>query len=149
MAEIPRKWLTLGLRRKSPLDVFRNEIYSLDRCVQAKKMEQLIKKYSILLIIGFLLPGLLTLGLLSIQPDLLTLELPNGYRKWDDGYIKIVFGLLINLYFIFQMKKDMEKEKLKSNLILITTFFSAFIGVVFFWLAVANNKFNGIKDFTQ
>ena len=112
-------------------------------------MEQLIKKYSILLIIGFLLPGLLTLGLLSIQPDLLTLELPNGYRKWDDGYIKIVFGLLINLYFIFQMKKDMEKEKLKSNLILITTFFSAFIGVVFFWLAVANNKFNGIKDFTQ
>ncbi len=31
MAEILRKWLTLGLRRKSPLDVFRNEIYSLDR----------------------------------------------------------------------------------------------------------------------
>ena len=32
MAEIPRKWLTLALRRKSPLDVFRNEIYSQDRC---------------------------------------------------------------------------------------------------------------------
>ena len=31
MAEIPRKWLTLGLRRKSPLDVFRNEIYSQGR----------------------------------------------------------------------------------------------------------------------
>ena len=26
MAEIPRKWLTLGLRRKSPLDIFRNGI---------------------------------------------------------------------------------------------------------------------------
>ena len=31
MTEIPRKWLTLGLRRKSPLDIFRNEIYSQDR----------------------------------------------------------------------------------------------------------------------
>ena len=38
MAEIPRKWLTLGLRRKSPLDVFRNEIYSPDRCVQFKQI---------------------------------------------------------------------------------------------------------------
>ena len=36
MAEIPRKWLTLGLRRKSPLDIFRNEIYSQDRCKQFK-----------------------------------------------------------------------------------------------------------------
>ena len=35
MTEIPRKWLTLGLRRKSPLDVFRNEIYSQDRYLQA------------------------------------------------------------------------------------------------------------------
>ena len=34
MAEIPRKWLTLGLRRKSPLDIFRNEIYSQDRYAQ-------------------------------------------------------------------------------------------------------------------
>ena len=39
MAEIPRKWLTLGLRRKSPLDVFRNEIYSQDRWQQAEKNE--------------------------------------------------------------------------------------------------------------
>ena len=35
MAEILRKWLTLGLRRKSPLDIFRNEIYSQDRYLQA------------------------------------------------------------------------------------------------------------------
>ena len=37
MTEIPRKWLTLGLRRKSPLDIFRNEIYSQDRCQQYEK----------------------------------------------------------------------------------------------------------------
>ena len=39
MAEIPRKWLTLGLGRKSPLDVFRNENYSQDRWQQAEKNE--------------------------------------------------------------------------------------------------------------
>lgn len=125
------------------------DTYHTQNVVCKPKMEKLIKKYTILLIIGFLLPGLLTAGLLIIQPDLLTSELPNGYRKWDDGYLKIVFGLLINIYFIFQMKKDMEQDNFKSNLILTTTFFSTFIGVVFFWLAMANNKFNGIKEVQQ
>ena len=42
MAEIPRKWLTLGLRRKSPLDIFRNEIYSQNRCktLKTKRMNK-------------------------------------------------------------------------------------------------------------
>ena len=40
MAEIPRKWLTLGLRRKSPLDIFRNEIYSQNRWQQAEKTNE-------------------------------------------------------------------------------------------------------------
>ncbi len=44
MAEIPRKWLTLGLRRKSPLDIFRNEIYSQDRCKTFAKWKSDIQK---------------------------------------------------------------------------------------------------------
>ncbi len=109
-------------------------------------MNELIKKYATLLIIGLVLSRVLTTIILLAIPNLLTSELPDGGTSTlDSGYLRGGFEYLINIIFIFLLSKDMQKEQVKSNLTLIMTFFSSFIGVLIFLLSVAHNKYNQPK----
>ena len=109
-------------------------------------MSGLIKKYATLLIIGLLASRVLTAIILLAFPNLLTSELPDGGTSTlGSGYLSRGFEYLINIGFIFLLSKDMRKEQMKSNLILIMTFFSSFMGVLLFLLSVASNKLNQPK----
>ncbi len=109
-------------------------------------MNGLIKKYATLLIIGLILSRVLTSIILLAIPNLLTSELPDGGTSTlGSGYLSGGFEYLINIIFIILLSKDMKKEQVKSNLILIMTFFSSFIGILLFLLSVAHNKYNQPK----
>ena len=109
-------------------------------------MTELIKKYATLLILGLVLSRVLSAIILLALPNLLTSELPDGGTSTlGSGYLSGGIEYLINLGFIILLSKDMKKEQMKSNLILIMTFFSSFIGVLIFLLSVAHNKSNQPK----
>jgi hypothetical protein len=109
-------------------------------------MIDLIKKYSLLLIIGIALSRIVAGIILNTFPDLLTSELPDGGTSTlSGGYLSAGFEYIINIVFIILLAKDMKTEKINSPLILILTFFSAFIGILIFLLSVASNKINRTK----
>ncbi len=79
-------------------------------------------------------------------PNFLTSELQDGGTSTlSSGYLSGGFQYIINIGFIILLIKDMRTEKINSPLILIMTFFSGFIGIVFFLLSVASNKMNEPK----
>ena len=109
-------------------------------------MIDLIKKYSLLIIIGIVLSRILAGIILIAFPDILTSELPNGGTSTlSVSYLSDRFEYLVNIIVIIFLVKDMKMEKINSPLILIMTFFSAFIGIIFFLLSVASNNANKPK----
>ncbi|WP_299523682.1 hypothetical protein [Winogradskyella sp.] len=109
-------------------------------------MSELIKKYAVLLIIGLLISRILSVIILLAIPNLLTSELPEGGTSTLSGsYLSGGLEYLVNIGFIFLLSKDMSNERIKSNLILVMTFFSSMIGVVLFLLSVAQKKSNLTK----
>ena len=109
-------------------------------------MNELIKKYATLLIIGLVLSRVLSAIILLAIPNLLTSELPDGGTSTlGGGYLSGGIEYLINIGFMILLLNDMKKEQMKSNLILIMTFFSSFIGVLIFLLSVAHNNYNQPK----
>ncbi|QJP35429.1 hypothetical protein F0365_13980 [Nonlabens sp. Ci31] len=104
-------------------------------------MIDLLKKYSILLIIGIVLSRILAGLILIIFPNILASEFADGGTSTlSAGYLSDGLEHLFNILVIIILAKDMKKEKINSPLILIMTFFFAFIGVIFFLLTVASNK---------
>ncbi|MDT0622025.1 hypothetical protein [Croceitalea vernalis] len=109
-------------------------------------MTELIKKYATLLIIGLVLSRVIAAIILLAIPNLLTSELPDGGTSTlGTDYLSGGIGYLINIGFIILLSKEMKKEQIKSNLILIMTFFSSLIGVLIFLLSVAQEKYNQPK----
>lgn len=109
-------------------------------------MKELIKKYATLLIIVLIISRILTAIILLAIPNLLISGLPDGGTSTlGSGYLSGGIEYLINIGVIILLSKDMKKEQIKSNLILIMTFFSSFIGVLLFLLSVAHNKYNQIE----
>ncbi|WP_046758175.1 hypothetical protein [Kordia jejudonensis] len=104
-------------------------------------MIDFIKKYSLLLIIGLVLSRILAGLILIAFPDVLTTELPDGgISTLSGGFLSNGIEYLVNIGFIILLAKDMRTEKINSPLILLMTFFSAFVGVVLFLLTVASTK---------
>ena len=109
-------------------------------------MIDLIKKYSLLLIIGITLSRIIDAIILNIFPDLLTFQLPDGGTSTlSSDYLSVGLDFIINIVFVVLLAKDMKTEKINSPLILIMTFFSAFIGILIFLLSVASNKISRTK----
>ncbi len=104
-------------------------------------MNRLIKKYVILLIIAIILARLTTAILLIIFPNLLTTELPNGGTSiLGKEYLERGIEYILNIVFVILLSREMKQLKFKSSLILIITFFSSLIGVIFFLFVAADNK---------
>jgi hypothetical protein len=104
-------------------------------------MKRLIKKYSILLISALILARLLTAVIMVIWPDILTKENIDGSTTtFSSNYIERMFEYLMNIVFIVLISSEFKRQKIKSIPILVVTFFSSFIGVLFFLLFSAQNK---------
>jgi hypothetical protein len=109
-------------------------------------MEELIKKYATLLIMGLFLSRILTAIILLAAPNLLTFELPDGGTSTlSTSYLSSGLEYLINVGFVILLSKDLKKENINSNLMLMITLFSSFIGVVFFLLIIAFKEHNHPK----
>jgi len=101
----------------------------------------LLKKYAILVIASIIIARLLTVSIMTIWPDLLTTKLPNGStHTLGTGFLETGIDFLINIVFIFLLTKEMKNEKLLSVPVLILTLFSSLIGVLFFFLMLADKK---------
>ena len=108
-------------------------------------MKKLIKKYSVLLILAVVISHLLTAIIMTIWPDLLTTEMPDGGTSiLGSGYLTVGIDYLINVVFIIILSKEMNRENIQSIPILILTFFSSLLGVMFF-LFVAYQKLKLIE----
>lgn len=104
-------------------------------------MTRLIIKYSVLVVSSIVFARLLTATILSIWPNLLTISISEGVsRKLGTGILQTEISYLVNIIIIFILSRDMKKENLKSIPILIMTFFSSLVGIIFFLLTLTNNK---------
>ena len=104
-------------------------------------MRQLIIKYGILVIIMTLIARLISAILMIQWPDLLTQVNSDGSTtSFSFGLIERALEYAMNIVIVILMKKDFDKQKIKSTPILIVTFFFSFIGVIFFLLATLQNK---------
>ncbi len=105
-------------------------------------MTRLIKKYTILVVASIVFVRLLTATIMTIWPDLLTTKISETLtHKISTGYLESGIAYLINIVFVFLLYKEMEKEKVQSIPILVLTFFSSLLGVIFFLLTIAYDKF--------
>ena len=114
-------------------------------CISLKKnprMTRLTKKYTILVVASIVFVRLLTATIMTIWPDLLTTKISETLtHKISNGYLERGIAYLVNIVFVFLLYKEMEKEKVQSIPILVLTFFSSLIGVIFFLLTIAYDKF--------
>ena len=75
---------------------------------------------------------LLTLFILFLSPHLLTTQTPDGATQtYGTGFLEVGIEYLINIIFIFLLYHEMKKKEFISIPILILTFFSSIIGVIF------------------
>lgn len=101
----------------------------------------LLKKYAILVIASIIIARLITITILTIWPDLLITKLPNGgTQTLGNGFLETGIEFVVNIIFVILLIKEMKKEKISSYPVLILTFFSSVIGVLFFFLILADHK---------
>jgi hypothetical protein len=110
-------------------------------------MRDLFKKYLIVVVATIVTVRLLTAIILTIWPDLLIIHLPNnGTTKLGSEFIYRGFDSLLNIVIIYLLYNDMKKEKVLNIPILILTFFSSLLGVIFFFLTIAFNELSIKKN---
>jgi hypothetical protein len=104
-------------------------------------MKKLLKKYAVILILVSVITRLITAVILTLYPDLLVRELSSTETyTFGDIYITKALEYILNICIVMLIHKDMKKEGFMSIPILIMTFFSSFLGIVFFIFYMAYHK---------
>ena len=104
------------------------------------------KKYFFLLAGFYLGIRILVAILFVIFPNILTFDIsPNGTRSFSEDYLVAFFTYLTNIVFVISIKNDLEKVNIKSIPVLIVTFFSNIIGVLFCFILLFAADFNKNK----
>ena len=106
-------------------------------------MIKLIKKYTILIAASVILVAFLTLLIPDIFPNLLTTGITEDTRfTFGTAHLMWTIQYLFNIVFIFVLHKDMKKADIHAVPVLVLTFFSSFVGVLFFFLIIASKTLN-------
>jgi len=110
-------------------------------------MAELIKKYTILLVVIIVLARSLTATLLVIFPDLLTIKVSeNVTRTIESDFITRGIEYIFNIILILLLYKEMKKYNILIIPILILTFFSNIVGVISFFLVMSYKTLNYKKQ---
>ncbi len=104
-----------------------------------KKLIAIIKKYIILAILFVIIE----LILVSSFPIFISLIEISDKKIYSLGYE--IINLAINSIFILIIYKDMKKEELKSDFILLITFFNHINGVILFLILLTYKYFKTNK----
>ena len=87
--------------------------------------------------------GLLTELTLSIFPDLLTTKIAEGVTNtMGKGYLERGIEYLFNVVLVIILYKDMKKENIYAIPVLVLTFFSNLVGILFFFLIITSKTLN-------
>ncbi|MEI7596507.1 MAG: hypothetical protein WCK02_12220 [Bacteroidota bacterium] len=106
-------------------------------------MTRLIKKYTILIVASILIVRLLTAVIMTIWPDLLTTKVSDiETHKLGTAYLESGIEYMVNVFFIILIYIEMKSLKIYSFPILILTFFSNLLGIIFFFFIIAYNSIN-------
>ena len=116
-----------------------------NRCARFHKrvlqMKIYIKKYIILFLVIQLLSALIPVILKFISPEIFTQQISEGVTQtFGNGYFQLISRYILNIIIIKYMWNDMIKMKIKNNWILILTFFSGFMGIIFFLFIIFESK---------
>ena len=104
-------------------------------------MMHLIRKYLILIVGSLVTVRVMTALILTIWPDLLTTQLPNGgTRTLGTTLLSGGIEYLLSVVIIYLLYNDMKKERLVNIPILLLTLFSNFAGITLFLLTIGYNK---------
>ena len=104
-------------------------------------MKIYIKKYIILFLVIQLLSALIPVILKFISPEIFTRQISEGVTQtFGNGYFQLISRYILNIIIIKYMWNDMIKMKIKNNWILILTFFSGFMGIIFFLFIIFESK---------
>jgi len=110
-------------------------------------MKELIKKYAILVILAFIVSKLGLAIIMTVWPDLMTVKVSDVETlTYGTAYLEYGITYLINILFIVFLYKEMKKLDFKSLPVLIVTFFSNLIGVLFFLIISAHKILNSQKN---
>lgn len=104
-----------------------------------KKLIAIIKKYIILVILFVIIE----LILVSSFPIFISLIEISDKKIYSLGYE--IINLAINSIYILIIYRDMKKEELKSDLILLITFFNHINGVILFLILLTYRYFKTNK----
>lgn len=106
-----------------------------------------IKKYVILLVSALILSRLFPVILMAINPDLMTMQLSEeGTLSLGFGFLVTGFEYVVNIAFVVLLYKEMKKESIQSIPVLVLTFFSSLMGVLFFLFVVAYERMGFVKS---
>ncbi len=95
-------------------------------------MTTLLKKYSILAIASILTTSLLKALIIILSPHLPATQTPDGViHTYNSAFLENGIDYLINIIFVFLLYREMKKLKFMSVPVLILTFFSGLMGVIF------------------
>ncbi|WP_282014088.1 hypothetical protein [Marinifilum flexuosum] len=105
-----------------------------------------IKKYAILLVSALILTRLVSAIILMIKPELMTMQLSGGGTlSMGMGFLVSGFEYIVNIAFVVLLNKEMKKESIQSTPVLVLTFFSSLMGVLFFLFVVAYERMGLVK----
>jgi len=106
-------------------------------------MTRLLKKYTILVVASIVIIRLATAIIITIWPDLLTIKISDiETHKLGTVFIERGIEYFINIILIILIYLEMKNIKVYSYPVLILTFFSNLLGVIFFFLIMAYQRIN-------
>jgi len=106
-------------------------------------MIRLIKKYTILIAVLIIMVRILTTLILTVFPNLLTTEIAEGVKSTIGmSYLERGIEYLFNIVLVIILYIDMKKENIYAIPVLILTFFSNLVGILFFFLIIAFKTLN-------
>ena len=99
------------------------------------KFKKDFKKYFILLVSFYLGIRILAVILFNIYPDILTFDISEGVsRSFSKNYLIKLLTYLTNIVFVVLIFNDLKKVNIKSFALLVVTFFSNIVGVLFYFI---------------
>lgn len=117
-------------------------------------MDKILKKYTILVILTFIIISLINKIVTLIWPDFV-MVLRNGNITQTYGPSLLEKGIehLFNIVFFFLLYFEMKKGNIKSVPVLILTLFSNILGVIFFLFITVDHQINknvdNMSDFSK
>ncbi len=103
-----------------------------------KDLKSNFKKYSILLVLAYIIVHVSVDVLIYIFPELLTFKISKDVTStYSSNTLILPFTFLTNLIFVLTIRNDLKKHEIKSKSLLFMTFVSSIVGITFYLILIS------------